>query len=251
MAEIIDYFAFVGTYPFGAPGAFGLEALLGEMDAQGVGFSFVTDMGAVFLKEPTNANVALARACAAHADRVAAVPVIDLSTGRAGRAVAGLHEDWGVRGVRIAPNYHGYVLDAPTADALLGVLDERALMLFCAREIEDTRFQPPCLGVAPLALDALAPILSARVPVILNNYGPAEIEAAAEWPANVRLCVSAFDKPFGGLERLVERFGAGRFVFGSHTPFLYAGAVRANLAKSFLCETDVRTILSGGGARDF
>jgi uncharacterized protein len=245
--SITDHFAFAGTYPFGAPGTFGLDDLLREMDEQHIDRAFVTDIGTMFLKEPSAANVDFADTCRRRSSRLEPLAVIDLSTGVFEKDIRDLHRRLAVRAVRIAPNHHGYKLDAALAGRLMSLLAELGVALFAARSIEDLRAQPPCLGVQPLTLAEFAPLFEAvqpTVPIVLSLYPPGEIEAAwATLPPSVRFDVVAFDQSFLAMERLVEKGGPDRFVFGSHTPFLARGAALHNLRRGTLKPDDIERIL--------
>lgn len=246
---IVDYFAFAGTFPFGAPGSLSIDKLLKEMDADGIDRGYVTEMGAAFLKEPTSANIGFVDRCSSHADRLHPLPIIDLGLDTFEDDLRRYHEDFDVKGIRIAPNCHGYAISEALAGRLLAALSELDLMLFVARELEDTRFQSECLGVTPLDFAGLAPLLEAEsdVRIVLNNFGAAEIRgSSALGRANVYFDVAAFDKSFCAMEGLVEEHGPAQLVFGSHVPFLYRGAVLHNLRNSLLGEDDIQDILRGG-----
>jgi len=246
--EIIDYFSFAGTYPFGAPGSFGFDQLLSEMSADGIGHSYVTDLGSAYLKDPTEANFVFVEKCRNYADRLTPLPVIDLSVNTFEKDIRELHDVFGIKGVRIAPNYHGYRLDADLSRRLVGLLSELRLMLFVAKELEDVRFQPACLGARALTLPDLEPLLGKKgeLKIILNNFGPAEIaEQLPPYAVNVFFDVAAFGGSFYAMERLMEERSPSQFVFGSHLPFLYRAAALNNLRNSLLCPADVEAILKG------
>lgn len=246
--RIIDYFAFAGEFPFGAPGKFGLEELAAEWEADGIGAGYVTDLAAVYQRAPVTSNRRFLATRRTHADVLWLLPVVDLSTGCFAREIAAYVHDFDIAGIRIAPNYHGYELNDTLCRRLLDVLAEHRLMLFVAKAVQDVRFQAPCLGVRALSLDGIRPLLAADsvVPVVCNGFTAAEIESAyPRLSGRVYFDVSAFDISFHSMEQLVEQRGTDRLVYGSHAPFLCPGAVLANLRGSFLQERDREAILEG------
>ena len=127
--DTIDYFAFAGSYPFGEPGDYPLAQLLQEMDRFRVARSWVTDLGSVFRKDPSSANETFLAECRSHGDRIIPLPVIDLSAGTFEADISDLRDRYGIAGVRIAPNYHGYDVEPALADRLLQLLSELRLAL--------------------------------------------------------------------------------------------------------------------------
>ena len=242
---IVDYFCFTGTYPFGQPGTFSIDALLKEMDADEVDHGYVTDIGSIFRKEPTDANIAFVERCAPHSKRLSPLPVVDLSTETFEKDIT-IYSEMGVKGIRIAPNYHGYSLSEDYCRRLGEILSEKKLMLFVARQVEDVRFQPACFGVKALSLQEVSCLTENTriVQLILNNFTATEIQNALDSrPQNVLFDISAFDSSFNSMETLIEQLGAEAFVFGSMIPILSQGAVLCNLRKSLLNSDDIKTIL--------
>ncbi|MCD4823287.1 MAG: amidohydrolase [Phycisphaerae bacterium] len=243
--QITDYFCFAGIFPFGQPGKFGISDLLDEMDADGIAFGYVTDIGSMFLREPSDANVAFIESCAAHSERLSPLPVIDLSTETFEKDIAA-YSEMGVKGIRIAPNYHGYSLDESYCRRLIDILRERQMMLFLASQAEDVRFQSACLGVKALGLGEISHLVenSRGVRVVLNGFRASDVQNVFDSPPeHVFFDVSAFDSSFPSMETLIEQWGPSPFVYGSHVPILCRGASLCNLRKSLLSAENITIIL--------
>ncbi|MBN1435848.1 MAG: hypothetical protein JW936_02130 [Sedimentisphaerales bacterium] len=244
--KIVDYFCFAGHYPFGNPDRFDLEDLIREMDADGIAEGYVTDIGSVFRKEATDANVAFIQRCNSYAERLKPLAIIDLSVETFEKDIA-VYSEMGAAGVRILPNYHGYDLDSSYCRRLLDILAQKKLMLFVAKQIEEPRFQSVSLGVKALSLSDIS-CLTANghdVRVVLNNFTPVEIQNEfATPPTDVYFDVSAFDSGFYSMETIIEQWGTEAFVFGSQVPILYRGATLSNLRNSMLSGDDVASIIA-------
>ncbi|MBU0714890.1 MAG: hypothetical protein KJ964_06000 [Verrucomicrobia bacterium] len=248
MKKDIDYFVFIGTYPFGQPGRYEINNLLDETATEGIVLSYASPMEALFARNIGAVNETFLKNLFRNKNRIRAVPILDLSTGTFVRDIRKYHRHFGIEALRIAPNYHGYVLNATLAEECIGLAAELALMVFIAKQVEDVRFQPPCLSVEALDLKDMMRATGAapKTTIVLNGFLPHEIAALERIPENVYFDVSAFDHTFGAMETVISKHGPKHFVYGSGRPFLYQGAVRHNLANSSLSSINVRTILDGG-----
>lgn len=244
----IDYFVFIGTYPFGQPGRYEINDLLDEMAAEGIGISYASPMEALFSRSAHEINEAFLKSLSGKGNRIRAVPILDLSTGTFERDIRKYQRHFGIEALRIAPNYHGYVLDAALAKECIGLAVELSLKIFVAKQTEDVRFQAPCLSVGALGLKDMMRVAgwARKTTIVLNGFYPHEIAVLERIPENVYFDISAFDHTFGAMETVISKHGAKRFVYGSGRPFLYKGAVRHNLENSALGLRNVRTILDGG-----
>jgi predicted TIM-barrel fold metal-dependent hydrolase len=83
--------------------------------------------------------------------------------------------------------------------------------------------------------------------IVLNNLFPEEAELLLLESAlpleNVAMDITAMDKPFNGLQRILTRFGSAHLVYGSQMPFLYPEAALALVRVNGFVETDVQAIL--------
>lgn len=244
----IDYFAFCGTYPFGMPGHFSLARLAKELSIMNVSMAYVSDIGSFFKKNVVSANKIFLEKCRKfNCKCIRPVPVIDLSMPDFESEICHYIENYNLKAIRIAPNYHGYRLKAK-CKRLADILNAYKIMLLIAKEIEDSRFQASCLGVKPLLINDLVPLFEAgfNSKVILNNFQFVEFkDYISDIPDNFYFDSTAFEKGFGELETFVEKHGVNRLVYGSHIPFLYAGAIMHNLHMSLLRVSKVSKIFKG------
>ena len=243
----IDYFVFIGTYPFGQPGGYKINDLFDEMAAEGIVLSYASPMEALFSRNIGVVNETFLKSLSGKENRIRAVPILDLSTGTFERDIREYQRHFGIEALRIAPNYHGYCLDDALVEKCLRLAAELSLKVFIAKQAEDVRFQSPCLSVGALDLQEILRVTGCtrKTTIVLNGFYPSEIAALKRIPQNVCFDVSAFDHFFGTMENAISKHGAKHFVYGSGRPFLYHGAVRHNLENSSLSSMNVRKIFEG------
>jgi hypothetical protein len=130
---------------------------------------------------------------------------------------------FGIRGVRIYPAYHGYALAGGPMRRLAGTLERHRLPLFLTVRMEDERldylFKP-----TPLDVNDIRRFLEAageRLPIVLLNIRYAELLALQETIVrlpNVFFDTSGLKDGLFVVEKLLERFPAGRLLYGSQYP---------------------------------
>jgi predicted TIM-barrel fold metal-dependent hydrolase len=150
------------------------------------------------------------------------------------------HEEFGMRGIRVHPNYHGYKLDHPEFAKLMSAAAERRLIVQLAVIMEDERTQHPLLRVPPVDLGPL-PRLIRTVPhcrlVLINCFRTLRLEqckALAE-TGNVYFEISMLEG-IRGIERLLESAPLERVLFGSYAPFYYWDSAELKLRESDLSD---------------
>lgn len=144
------------------------------------------------------------------------------------------HEKHSMPGIRLHPNYHGYVLDDPRFAQLLRLATAAGLFVQLATTIEDTRTQHPQLqlpdvDLAPLP-DVVRDVPGARMQLL--NYRPrgAVFEQLAK-TTDVMFDTARVDAT-DGIPKLVKSLSAGRVLFGTHAPFLIPEAALIRVHES-------------------
>jgi predicted TIM-barrel fold metal-dependent hydrolase len=246
---IVDFHAYLGNwspYRLAVNDAAGLIRL---MDRNGIGMAFVSNAEGAFAFNPVEANERLA--CWVADYRARLLPVGTVNPG-----LRNWHADaqesiarWNLAGVRLHPSYHGYALDADQVTALADWLAERHLPLFLATFIDEERFQHPAMRAAAVPVASIIELIrrAPRTTVVLNNLFPEEVEMILQATGlsleNVAIDVTALDKPFDGLQNIINRFGSARLVYGSQMPFLYPEASLALVRANGFAENDVNAVL--------
>jgi len=162
-------------------------------------------------------------------------------------------DDWGMKVLRLFPNYHGYSLDRPEVEAVLLMAAKRRVLVQIVVEMEDPRTQPRLFRVPPVNLAPLEQLLK-RVPdvtiMLLNGhrtYSPTQLR---RWMESGRVFVDlSMLEGVGGIDRLVGTVPAERVCFGSFVPLFYFAAARLKLAESRLAPEVQQAIASGNARR--
>jgi hypothetical protein len=123
--------------------------------------------------------------------------------------------------------------------------------LFLATFIDEERFQHPAIHAQAIPISNIVHLVrcAPHTTLVLNNLFPEEVETILKEPGlaldHVTMDVTAMDKPFDGLLRIVRDLGSRHLLYGSQMPFLYPEAALALVRANGLAEDDVRAILEG------
>jgi hypothetical protein len=154
-------------------------------------------------------------------------------------------------GVRLHPNYHGYVLDDARFAKLLVRATKAGLFVQVAAAMEDARTQSDKLQVSDVDLSPLAKtvarVAQARVQILNARL------RAPQWEALSKVDGIFFDTArvdsTDGVPKLVRGVPAGRVLFGSHAPFLIPEAALIRVHESGqLDEASLRAVYQGNAA---
>ena len=163
------------------------------------------------------------------------------------------HEDHGMPGIRLHPNYHGYGLQDPVFAELLKLAAARGLVVQIALCMEDERTQHPLLRVPPVDLTSLAERVKTEPAirlVILNCYPQLELsELAGVAPAGQVYFDLAMVEGVGGVARLVQSVSPERVLFGSHFPFFYLESAFLKMKESGLPDAQKKAVHSENALR--
>lgn len=156
------------------------------------------------------------------------------------------HEEFGMPGVRLHPNYHGYKLDDPLVPPLLSQAAERGLIVQLAVTMEDERTQHPLVQVAHVDLAPLAEIVK-RTPklrlVLLNAFRSLRPEVRDQLVAAGQVYFEiATLEAVGGVEKLIGQIPGERILFGSYAPLFYFESALLKLQESLLGNVQLAAI---------
>jgi predicted TIM-barrel fold metal-dependent hydrolase len=141
-------------------------------------------------------------------------------------------------GIRVYPNYHSYGLGDPVAAELLGLAEERKLIVQIVARMEDDRTHHPLVRVPTVDLKPLVELVRSRPKlrvVVLNGLMPLQTELVGQLAAagNVSFDISTLEG-VGGVEKLLKSVPLERVLFGSHAPFFVWDAAQLKLKESEL-----------------
>ncbi|MFN7934823.1 MAG: amidohydrolase family protein [Bryobacteraceae bacterium] len=160
-------------------------------------------------------------------------------------------ERYGMKAIRLHPNYHGYRLEDAVGRELLRAAAQRGLIVQIAAQMEDERTQHALLRVTPVPLQVL-PSLTSEIEglrvLVLNHPRPVRWDRVY-WD----FCAV---ESVHGLANLLKGDAADSLCFGSYYPFFLfesallkmkeAGAEGAQLEK---LRTGTARMLMGGAGR--
>ena len=252
---IIDFCAYLGTWPLYPLPIRDAATLVERMDRCGIAVAFVSNVEGLLLLDPQEANERLVRMVEGHRNRLLPVGTANPTLGSCQADVREAVERWNLAGFRLSPNYHGYAFDSDVAVGLANLLAEYQRPLFVAASVDEERFQHPALRVSPVPVASMVELIrhAPRTVIVLNNLFVEEALSILQQPGlpldNVLMDVTAMDKPFDGLAQVLRHSGSAHLVYGSQAPFLYPEATLALIQENRFAETDVRAILAGNGSR--
>jgi len=153
------------------------------------------------------------------------------------------HEVYGVRGIRLYPNFHNYRLDRPEFVRLLELATRRGLLVQIVIEMEDERVHHPIVTVPPVDAEPLVAAMK-QVPQakvqLLNGLTALQRKGAALAQVSSIVFDIANLEGTGTIGKLIEGkhasirtpVPAARLLFGSHIPFFPCEASLMRLFES-------------------
>lgn len=251
---IIDVNAFVGHWPFERLPNAEPAALARHLKKCGIGKALVSPIEGIFYKSPQDANEQMfeqLRRC----PRLLPVAVADPTAPGWEAHLRRNVEVYRVRAAKLHPNYHGYALAAPEAQALLRVADALRLPLIVQLQMEDQRTHAPLVKVPPVdpaeVIRALPADMTSHVilgGLMLGDLNRLAAEIAKRPNVYVEL---SWVETMDCLATVLKALDAGRLLFATHLPLFYAECALAKVKEGRLASTTEKAILAGNAQRVF
>ncbi len=250
---IVDVNVYLSRWPFRRLPCDELPRLIERLKKCDVGQAWVGSFDGLFHRDVGGVNARLAEDCA-RAGREVLVPfgTVNPALPDWEEDLRRCHEQYQMPGIRLHPNYHGYTLADPVAEALFSAAAERRMIVQLAPRMEDTRTQHRLMQVADLDLKPL-PALVAKFPrlrlVLLNSLRPAREAVPLLKFENVSFDIAMLEG-VGGIEKLLRdtKLPVERALFGSHLPLYNLEAAILKLRESELTPAQ-REALTQANAR--
>lgn len=255
---LVDVNAYVGHWPFLQLQYNNCEGLLGRMNRFGVDLSVVSNLNGIFYKNTQSANKELhdeLKSKKHFADRFVPFAVINPS-------YAGWRDDletcatkFGMKGVRLYPQYHDYELDHPECVELLKRARDKRLPVAMSLRMVDYRQRSWMDLDKEWALKDVMPAIR-EVPDgnylivnVANSMSLSEEDMGLMQKTNVLLDTSG--RAVGNPAAVMARFGKNKLALGTHAPVLdyLTGLLRIEAMRDAEADEATKELLRSGNAK--
>lgn len=257
---LVDVNAYVGHWPFLQLQYNNCEGLLGRMNRFAVDITVVSNINGIFYKNTQSANEELyneLRSNRLFADRFIPFAVIN-------PVYAGWKDDlqvclekFGMKGVRLYPQYHDYQLSDPSCVALLKYARDIEIPVALSLRMVDYRQRSWIDVTKEWALKDVMPALR-QVPEgrylivnLANSLSVGDEDLALINKATVLMDTSG--RAVGNPSSLFARFGKNKLAFGTHAPVLdyLTGLLRIESMREAEADNATKELLRSENAKRF
>ena len=253
---IVDLNAYLGHWPFRRLRHNTAEGLLALMDRAGIALACVSSASAIFYKNSQAGNEELHEQIADHADRLVPFAVINPTYADWEHDLQVCADDFGARGLRLYPHYHGYAPGDACCGELIAAATERGMIVSIPIRQIDQRQRHWLLEIADVALSDLAALVArhpdARFVFLngLNFVGSPLGQPGSDLPANYAIGISRLSAVMAEeIRKLLDNLGPERVVFGTGMPFKYPEVALLKVEVLHATDEEKRAILSGNALR--
>jgi predicted TIM-barrel fold metal-dependent hydrolase len=227
---LLDANAWLGHYPFRAVPHTTPDALLRQMDRHGIERAVVSSLHCVFYTDAHSGNEELAQWVRGHPDRL--IPCATLNPAFPGweQDLRECCDEWGMRGLRLFPAHHRYLLTSPQCLELVRAATERGLHIAIPLRLEDRRQQHWMDTTAEVSLRDVAELARACPEaniIALEAIGVENspfVHDAALREARVSFEFSRMATVLQAtIPALLKSIGARRLIFGTGMPLKISG----------------------------
>ena len=255
---LVDINAYVGHWPFKKLQFNTCEEMLQRMDRFGVDISVISNLNGIFYKNTQSANEELYEEIKSErrfAERFVTFAVIN-------PIYAGWKDDFeicvdklGMKGIRFFPKYHDYELTDPGCIELVKMTRDRGLPVAFSFRMVDAR-QRSWLDINnEWDLKHIIPILK-EVPdakyLLLNHCNDSTLSEDEEVIIKqTNLLIDTSGRSINTLPEMLEKYGAEKFAFGTHSPILdyLTGLLRIDSLRDEEADTGMKEMIRSGNAR--
>ncbi len=251
---IFDVNAWLGVWPFRSLRDNTPAELVARLDRSGISLAAVSQIEAIFHRHPQPANEKLARMIEPFKGRLIPMATINPTEPRWEDDLSECHENLGMRGVRLFPQYHTYDVAGSDAQSVARACAERGLPVVIPFRMEDTRERHWLDPGKTVDLDRIAELV-ATVPnatfIIPNARG---VHHTALWKreelrerswyidlslTEVHYVLHKSASRMRELAQFIDEGGAKHILFGTHLPLSYGAPA---LVKRAILPVDEETL---------
>lgn len=237
---MIDVNVYLSQWPFRRLPLDETSRLVSKLKDKGVTQAWAGSFDALLHEDLASVNTRLADECRSRGDGLL-IPMGSVNPMLPGweEQLRRCHEEHGMRGIRLHPNFHGYGLQSEPCVRLLEQAAERGLLVQIAVQLEDPRTQHPLMRVPAVDVSPLASLLTdnprlRELPIVLlNSQRSVRLPLLGELVPKAKVYVEiATQEGVGGVEKLIQSVPVERILFGSFSPFFYFEAAELKLRES-------------------
>jgi len=253
---MIDANAYLGNWPFRKLRYTTHFALLEKMDALGIEKAVVSSLEGVFYKDQLAGNRHLHTEVDHHPDQLLPAYTINPTFPGWEEDLAICVREFGMRVMRLHPNYHQFALDSAEGKAVLEAARAHNIVVILTTGLEDTRHHHPLIKVPDVPGEQVAAAVSAypdvRFLVAAANFSGINAVWSQCAPAgNLHFEVSRVQGPVGDIEKLCGTMGADRVLLGTNLPLHVPEAATLAIEHAKITADERRLIVQGNAARLF
>jgi predicted TIM-barrel fold metal-dependent hydrolase len=159
---IVDVNAYLGPFAFRRLRHNTAAGLLALMDSKKIDKAVVSSAAAITYRNAQAGNEEVAEEVRRHRDRLIPFAVINPFYAGWQDDLKTCQEDFGMRGLRLYPNWHNYQLSSPCGRELVTAATERGLVISIPIRVEDSRERSWLVNVPDIPLDEIAELVKAN-----------------------------------------------------------------------------------------
>lgn len=252
-SELIDTNVSVGGWPFRHEVLGDTVSLVTKLKSHGVTQAWTGHLDGLLHKDISSVNARLTDECRQNGGGLL-VPVGSINPMLPGweedlRRCVEVHH---MPAIRLHPNYHGYKLDAPVFERLLGLAEKRGLLVQIALIMEEERTIHPMVNV-PAADTAPLPSILAKHPKarvqLLNAFRTLRGLPVTTLATHGVSFEIAMLEGVEGIAKLIRQIPMERLCFGSHAPFFYFESAKLKLRESLLIADEMAAVCAGNAKK--
>ncbi|MBL8212797.1 MAG: amidohydrolase family protein [Bryobacterales bacterium] len=226
---MIDVNAYLGHFAFRRLRNNTANGLLRLMDQKRIEKAVVSSAAAITYRNAQAGNEEIVAETKGKQDRLLPFAVLNPAYSDWQHDLRVCQEEFGMRGVRLYPNWHGYKLSDGVSLEFVQAAAARRMVVSIPFRVEDRRQQSWLVDVPDVRLaDAIA--LARAVPEAQFIFGNGSGFAGSVLPANCYVEISLLTAMISNeIGQLLQKIGEDRVLYGSGMPFHYADGAMLKL----------------------
>ncbi len=248
---IIDVNAYLGHFAFSRLCHNTAASLLALMDTKKIDKAVVSSASAITYRNAHAGNEEVAEEVRSHRDRLIPFAVINPFYAGWQDDLKICHEEFGMKGLRLYPNWHNYRLSDSCCRELVDAAAQRGMIISIPIRVEDNRERSWLLNVLDAPLEEIVELVKAHPNarfILLNGSGYTRSPLGREnngLPNNYAIELSRLSAVLRNeIGQLITTLGMERVMFGTGMPFNYPDPALVKLEVLDISEADKEKIRS-------